>query len=711
MAEYAVIFGSLPVLASRSLFRFGTIRRARRSMLAVLSVVMPCAALAQEPPAPAERVLRSIRDIRRLSREEAAEAIPVQVTGVVTHFERGWRRLFVQDDTGGVYVGVNADGEPAALRSGVRVEVRGVTTPGRFAPNVQGPGGSSAAVSVLGDGEWPLPAKLSADQMLLPSYHCQWVQIPCVLHESRKYQGQRRFTGSAAGHRFELLVAGEPAPRDDEYLFRELVVQGVYVALYDEASRQTGFEIYTPRKGLLLRLDRRARGVFDAPQRLSPELLRHSGDGPGIVRLSGRATLVLPGVGLYLRDDGGAVWVGTQQRTAWQSGDLVTVAGRATGGKHRAFLHDAAVRVEPGPRALPPPLDLAAGAAAPRLDGERVAIEGRVVDVSLRENRPVLLVEAGGQTFTAESAHADAPALPQPQPLSLVSITGVLRVVGESGSAFQLLCEGADAVRLLRAPPWWRAAWVPWGAGGLVAFSLGIVGWNFALRRRVLQQTALIERKVEFERVAAERERIAQDLHDSLQQELAGLGLQIQNAESALPPGLAPAAEALALARTTLRHTQAEVRRTVWDLGPAELAGCALGDAIRSRLASTPVEGGAQVAFATSGEPRRFPRGVELALLRIAQEAVGNALQHARAAQVQVALDYDAHGGRLTVRDDGAGFDPAACLAGPPAQSFGLRSMRRRARYIGADFDCLSAPGAGTTITAAWRETPAASST
>jgi signal transduction histidine kinase len=64
---------------------------------------------------------------------------------------------------------------------------------------------------------------------------------------------------------------------------------------------------------------------------------------------------------------------------------------------------------------------------------------------------------------------------------------------------------------------------------------------------------------------------------------------------------------------------------------------------------------------------------------------------------------------RLEIRDDGMGFDTAACLAGPPAQSFGLRSMRRRARQTGATLDCQSAPAAGTRVLVEWHETPAPS--
>jgi len=86
----------------------------------------------------------------------------------------------------------------------------------------------------------------------------------------------------------------------------------------------------------------------------------------------------------------------------------------------------------------------------------------------------------------------------------------------------------------------------------------------------------------------------------------------------------------------------------------------------------------------------------ELGLLRVAQEAVGNAVRHAGARQVTVRLEHAEAQVRLTVADDGRGFDPDAL---PPGQAFGITGMRERAARAGGRISIDSAPGSGTTVT------------
>ena len=94
-----------------------------------------------------------------------------------------------------------------------------------------------------------------------------------------------------------------------------------------------------------------------------------------------------------------------------------------------------------------------------------------------------------------------------------------------------------------------------------------------------------------------------------------------------------------------------------------------------------------------SGEP---DAAVQRELFRIAQEALQNALKHAGASRIQVELDLDPAGTRLTVVDDGAGFDPSDARA--RSQHLGVTVMAERARAVGGRLDLRSSPGAGTTV-------------
>ena len=110
---------------------------------------------------------------------------------------------------------------------------------------------------------------------------------------------------------------------------------------------------------------------------------------------------------------------------------------------------------------------------------------------------------------------------------------------------------------------------------------------------------------------------------------------------------------------------------------------------MRRRVHSTTLE------LALAGTPRLRP-GVDDEVFRIAQEALHNALRHARAGRIAVRLEEDGSGLTLSVEDDGAGFDPAA--ADLRARRLGLTSMEERARELGGHLVIESAPGAGTSV-------------
>jgi signal transduction histidine kinase len=127
------------------------------------------------------------------------------------------------------------------------------------------------------------------------------------------------------------------------------------------------------------------------------------------------------------------------------------------------------------------------------------------------------------------------------------------------------------------------------------------------------------------------------------------------------------------------------------------LDGTDLGDALR-RLTELIGPGTARVQIAVSGSPAELSPSVKHHLLRIAQEAITNAVRHGEADTIAIALQYDPSFVSLSIRDNGRGFDPAAVLQ-TGIGHFGLRSLRARATKIGARPDIRSAPGQGTVIT------------
>ncbi|HEY7350224.1 MAG TPA: hybrid sensor histidine kinase/response regulator transcription factor [Ktedonobacterales bacterium] len=212
--------------------------------------------------------------------------------------------------------------------------------------------------------------------------------------------------------------------------------------------------------------------------------------------------------------------------------------------------------------------------------------------------------------------------------------------------------------------------------------------------------------------VADERRRLARELHDTVVQSLVALVLRLERIEE--PRG--EIAEARLLARRALD----DIRRAIWGLRPALLEALPFHEALSREVEHVADEGGLSSRVTVVGQPRPLLPQQEMALFRIAQEALSNAIRHAAARRVRVSLNYLDDGLRLVIEDDGCGFDPAALEAPAPppvepywppyfadpgfplpageASHFGLETMRERARLVGGWLALESAPGQGTHI-------------
>lgn len=186
--------------------------------------------------------------------------------------------------------------------------------------------------------------------------------------------------------------------------------------------------------------------------------------------------------------------------------------------------------------------------------------------------------------------------------------------------------------------------------------------------------------------VAAERERLAGEIHDTLAQGFTSIITLVQAADPAL------ANERLALAVRTARENLAESRALIAALGPSALADASLAEAVLRQAASFAETTGVSAAARVTGEPRALPTAVEVVLLRAAQEALTNIRRHAEAHEVDVLLAYRDESVRLVVRDDGRGFDPEA------GRGFGLSAMRSRTEQVRGSLSVRSDPETGTTI-------------
>lgn len=216
----------------------------------------------------------------------------------------------------------------------------------------------------------------------------------------------------------------------------------------------------------------------------------------------------------------------------------------------------------------------------------------------------------------------------------------------------------------------------------------GLGWWVHAFRMRGLRARAA---------VLAERNRLAREIHDTIAQRFSSIMLQMEAAKLDLGDDGHPVAPILEKTRALADGGYNDACHSIWTLRPDELRGGdfhrALGSAISPRGAE-----GVELSLDIVGTPAPLPEKTELNLLRIAQEAVHNAVRHARPRRVAVTLTYERGAVCLSVRDDGCGLSAAG--PGPGGGGFGLTSMRQRAEECGGSFSISEPESGGTTLEA-----------
>lgn len=198
-----------------------------------------------------------------------------------------------------------------------------------------------------------------------------------------------------------------------------------------------------------------------------------------------------------------------------------------------------------------------------------------------------------------------------------------------------------------------------------------------------------------------ERRYLAREIHDGPAQSMANVVLRAEICERLLAVGRQELVQELSQLKFLVKESLREVRKIIFDLRPMALDDLGLVPTLRRYLEYLEEQDGLRVALAVTGQERRLPSALEVALFRVIQEAVNNAHRHAQASIIQVQLSFDDKHITASVCDDGVGFDVDQVQQGwQDRPSFGLVNMRERVQLLNGDFEVKSAPGKGTSITA-----------
>ena len=195
--------------------------------------------------------------------------------------------------------------------------------------------------------------------------------------------------------------------------------------------------------------------------------------------------------------------------------------------------------------------------------------------------------------------------------------------------------------------------------------------------------------------VVAERNRLALELHDAVSQKLFGLVLSAEAAGTLLDRDPAAARDQVERLQALAQDALEELRSLVFELRPLDLALDGLAGSLRKHVGLVSRLEGLEIELTIENEPPADPAR-DLEVLRIAQEALQNAVKHSHASHVAIVLRGDGDRLLLEIEDDGVGFDPAA--QGIRSRRLGLTSMEERAERIGGTLEIRSAEGIGTTV-------------
>ncbi len=203
--------------------------------------------------------------------------------------------------------------------------------------------------------------------------------------------------------------------------------------------------------------------------------------------------------------------------------------------------------------------------------------------------------------------------------------------------------------------------------------------------------------RLRFALVLEERARLAREIHDTLAQGFVGISSQLDALATTFTNDPATAARHLDLARKMARHSVTEARRSVMELRAPALDEGDLPDALTRAARQWAAGSPAAVDVRVSGAARRLAPEAEQHLMRIAQEAVTNAVKHSGAKRIRVELAMEDKAFKLTVDDDGSGFEPDGVFSALDGH-FGLLGMRERAQRLGGELRLASEPGRGTHV-------------
>jgi PAS domain S-box-containing protein len=461
--------------------------------------------------------LRTAEQVRRLSTQQADLHYPVRLRGVVTFFDdkiptKSFR--FIQDDTAGIYFYVNGSTNNPPLQAGQLVEMEGETGSGAFAPVV-----TSHRIRILGETNLPPAKPVTLEEMESGQEDSQFVEISGVIRAVRfEERGSYYVLELATGQgRVTVLATQLPMARSKQLVDSTVKVKGVCITRFNSQRQLFDSWLLLPLPEDLVIEYQTPGDPLAIPEQPIKSVMQYAwGSTYGHrVKVTGTVTLRYSNK-MYIQDKTNGLCVETRQADNVPVGERVEVLGFPAKGEYAPLLEDGIYRwlglVPPVVPDIVTPDEVLTGAHDCRL----VKIKATLLDRAQHSKEPFMVLQANGFVFHAylrsQGQNMD---FEQLQNGSKVEVTGVCVIddLGEDwhygqdwrATSFRLLLRSPEDVVVLKQPPWWTLSRLLLAIAILCTVVLTTFGWVVLLRRRVHQQTQIIEDKLHAEAAIKER--------------------------------------------------------------------------------------------------------------------------------------------------------------------------------------------------------------
>ncbi len=640
-------------------------------------------------------VLTTAEQVKRLKRAEALRGYPVHIRGVVTW--SGGSGVVLQDFTMGVFVDVANREDSGAQHVGEYWEIEGVTT-AQFSPMVL-----AQRVVHLGLGALPYSVHPTWDQLMNGTLDTQSVEIQGVV------TAVERTSVMLLTHNGKIQIdlpemQSEALKRYQNALIR---IRGCLWAVKDEtthALKPGEVQIHNAS----LSVDQAAPAdPFAAPLKRASELLLFDAKASAFEPVKVEGQIIHErDEEYYLMDGTSGLQFITRTTVPLRVGDQVEVAGFLVLGGPVPVLREAMVR-RTGHAHLPAARQLMENALLnENYDSTLVKVKVRLASLSNEKRDEVLGLQIGSHVIVARLDRKLG--VMQPVPIgSQLEMTGVYvgrggdRAVGRAIDSFELLLNSPADIQVLARPSWWTLERILTMVAILVGILAVALVWISLLHRQVEQQTAqlkeevLARERIEYQHaVEEERSRIARDLHDDLGSSLTEISL-LADAGAGWPQAFEKASKRFQAIGNKARAVVNALDVIVWLTNPSKdvlpFLISYLGSYAEEYLSPSGIA--CRLKIPADVPPLQLTAQVRHNLFLAVKEALHNVVRHARASEVMIEMTITGRQLKITIADNGQGFNPAK-----PANGNGLSNFNGRLASIGGQCQITSRPNAGTVI-------------